>query len=126
MNVGHECEREGTDSDGHGCVHCRWPRCVTKAKVLMGDVGREYHSTGDKGGQPPKGSHLTGRSCPGKGGGCETNGEVEHADEHDVPLRRGRRIRWAGLTKVSRRSHPRFSPAPNAERSRTWANSRSA
>ena len=80
MNVGHEREREGTTSDGHGRVPCRWPRCVTKSKVLIGYVGREHHSTDDKGGQPPHESHLIGRSRPCKCGGCDTNGEGEHAD----------------------------------------------
>jgi hypothetical protein len=82
MNVGRECEPEGTESDGRGRVPCRWPRCVTESKVLIGDVGRERHSTDDKGGQPPKGLQLIGRSRPGKCGGCDTNGGVEHADEY--------------------------------------------
>src|SRR5258708_1448971 len=45
-------------------------------------MGREQHSTDDKGGQPPKGSHLIGSSRPGKCGGCNTNGEVEHPYEY--------------------------------------------
>src|SRR4030088_808003 len=82
MNVCRECEREGTESDGRGCVPCRWPRCVTKSKVLISDVGREHHSTDAKSGPPPKGSHLIGRSRRAKCGGCDTNGEVEHPDEY--------------------------------------------
>src|SRR5882724_1203315 len=82
MNIGHECERQGPEGDGHGSVPCRWPRCVTKSKVLIGYVGREHYGTDDKGGQPPKRSHLIGRSRPGKSGGSETNAEVEHAGEY--------------------------------------------
>jgi hypothetical protein len=54
MNVGRECEPEGAESDGHGNVPCRWPRCVVKSKVLMSYMCHEHHSTDDKGGQPPK------------------------------------------------------------------------
>jgi len=68
MNVSRECEREGTESDAHGRVPCRWPGCVTKSKVLIGYVSREHHSTDDKGGQPPKESHLIGGSRAGKCG----------------------------------------------------------
>src|SRR5438034_10207443 len=82
MNVGRECERQVTEGDGHGRVPCRWPRCVTKSKMLIGYVGREHPCTDDKGGQPPKGSHLIRRSRPGECGGCDTNGDVEHADEY--------------------------------------------
>ena len=82
MNVGHECKREGTERDGHGRVPCRWPRCVPKSKMLMAYVGREHHGTDGKGGEPPHGSHLIGRSRPGKCGESGTDGEVERADEY--------------------------------------------
>src|SRR2546423_3172129 len=102
MNVGYECEREATESDGHGRVPCRWPRCVAKSKVLIGYVGREHHSTDDKGGQPPEELHLAGRSPPGKCGGCDTNGEVEHAGEYhgDEPSLAARVVHTCGLTKL--------------------------
>jgi hypothetical protein len=68
MNVCRECEREGTESDGHGRVPCRWQRRVAESKMLIAYVDREHHATDDKGGQPPKGLHLIGRRSPGKRG----------------------------------------------------------
>lgn len=100
MNVGPEGEPEGTESDGQGRVPCRWPRCVTKSKVLIGYVGHEQYSTDDKGEQPPKGLHLIGRSRPRKCGGCPTNGEVEHAEEYRCaePSLAARVVHMSGLT----------------------------
>src|SRR6266536_2299682 len=111
MDVGHECEREGTESDGQGRVPSRWSRCVAKSKVLIGYMDHENHSTDDKGGQPPKESHLIGRSRPGKCGGSDTNGEVERADEYHCadPSLAGRVVHTCDLTPPFSRAERRHS-----------------
>ncbi len=82
MNVGIECEHEGTDCYGHGRVPRRRPRPVAKSKVLVGEVDREHHTTDDKGGQSPKKLPLTGRSRCGECPGRDSNAEVDHPDEY--------------------------------------------
>src|SRR6266404_254557 len=111
MNVGREREAQGAESDGQGRVPCCSPCCVTKSKVLIGCVGREYDSTDDKGGEPPNGSHLIGRSHPGKCRGCETNGEVKHAGKYHCsdPTLAGKVIHgWAVWLYVSNGRLPRL------------------
>src|SRR5205085_8288039 len=103
MNVGHERQGEGAESDRHGRMPCRWPGFFTKSKVLIGYVSREYDGTDDKGGQPPKESHLIGRSRPGKCGRCNTNGEVEHADQYhcEEPSLSARVVHTSGFNHPS-------------------------
>ena len=75
MNVGRECEREGTESDACGRVPCRWPRCVTKSKVLIGHVRREHRSTDHPRRYSPATHVVGGQGEPSAGK------EVDDADE---------------------------------------------
>src|SRR2546421_11594887 len=102
MNVGHERQGEGAESDRHGRMPCRWPGFFTKSKVLIGYVSREYGGTDEKGGQPPKESALAGRSRPRKRGRWQNHGEVKHADQYDW----GEPSLSARAAHTSARNHP--------------------
>ena len=66
MNICRDCKCEGPQGDSQRCVQCCCPRRVALPNVFVRYVRRERGGADHPGGEPPRNSHLIGRSPIGE------------------------------------------------------------